>query len=142
MKEKEELMKRVTLAYQEKDLPTLLKLEMEWVAAESHNLDKMSDDKLKLYISALLEQVAELEDERYSIRNHPRFQAIIDFSRFTEAVGVHQIMNQLSELKQQKIALESLLLTISSPNSKKYIMDFVNQYVEDIEEDFDPWDFF
>ena len=62
--EKEELMKKVTVAYDQKDLTTLLKLEMEWVHKTSEHLEKLTEDKLKIYISTLKQQVMELQNER------------------------------------------------------------------------------
>lgn len=135
---KEELMKKVTAAYQEKDLPTLLKLEMEWVAAECHNLDKMSDDKLKLYISSLKEQVKELEDEKYSLSHHPRYEAISELAWFDEKQALHTIKKQLASYKKQQKALETLLSQLSQPNPKPLIMEFVNQTI-DILDDSLPW---
>jgi hypothetical protein len=137
---KEELMKKLTVAYQEKDLPTLLKLEMEWVAAEYHDVDKLSDEKLKLYISSLKDQVNELEDEKYTILRHPRYQAISDLVMYSEPTAIRELNNRVSQTKVQKQALEELLADFSVANPKKEIMDFVNESIEML--DFDPFDFF
>ena len=137
---KEELMKKLTVAYQEKDLPTLLKLEMEWVGAECHDVDKLSDEKLKLYISSLKDQVNELEDEKYSILRHPRYQVIADLVMYSEPTAIRELNKRVSQTKVQKKALEELLADFSVANPKKEIMDFVNESIEML--DFDPFDFF
>lgn len=127
---KEELMKKVTAAYNDKDLPALLKLEMEWVASESHNLDKMSDDKLKLYISSLKEQVAELESEKTSLYHHPRFTHIARFAHYSESTAILKIKGLIREHKKQKKSLEEIYSIFSQPNPKKEILEFVNQSIE------------
>ena len=137
---KEELMKKLTVAYQEKDLPTLLKLEMEWVAAECHDVDKLSDEKLKLYISSLKDQVNELEDEKYTILRHPRYQVISDLAMYSEPTAIRELNKRVSQTKVQKKALEELLADFSVANPKKEIMDFVNESIEML--DFDSFDFF
>jgi chemotaxis protein CheY-P-specific phosphatase CheC len=48
--EKEELMKKVTKAYQEKDLHTLLKMEIEIIYRESENLHHLTAQKLSVLI--------------------------------------------------------------------------------------------
>ena len=63
--QKEALMKRVTAAYADKDLTTLLKLEMEWVLSENATLDTLPEEKLKRYIASLRDQVSALEQEKY-----------------------------------------------------------------------------
>ena len=49
-KEKDEIMKELTRAYDENDLTALLQLELKWIATENDHLDKLSDDTLKIYI--------------------------------------------------------------------------------------------
>lgn len=124
---KDELMKKVTVAYNEKDLTTLLKLEMEWVASEAHNLDLMTKDKLNIYIASLKEQVAELENEKKSICMHPRFQPIMHYARFTESLAMNKINSAISDCKMKMKVTEEVLSLVAQPNPKKNIIEFVNQ---------------
>ena len=79
--DREELMKKATAAYQEKDLHILLKLEIEIIHKQSKNLDHLMDEKLKFLNLALKEQVIELKEEltllhcRPSISKHCRLYA-------------------------------------------------------------------
>jgi len=130
---KEELMKKVTVAYNDKDLPTLLKLEMEWVAAETNHLESMTKDRLKHYISTLKEQEKALENEKYTIGMHPRFQCVMSFARYPEAIAVNQIKSFITEHKKHKKALEAIIQIFSQPNPKKMILSFVNQSLEILE---------
>lgn len=127
--EKEEVMKKITTAYEQKDLVTLLMLEMEWVHKTAENLESLAGDKLKIYISALKEQVSELERERFMISQHPRYEPIFDMVHLTEKQVLYQISKTtkmfneiISELKQFKNILEN-------SNSKKILLDFASSVV-------------
>jgi len=128
-KRKEELMKKVTAAYADKDLATLLKLEMQWVASESHNLDTLPNEKLKLYIASLKEQAAALEEEHASVFYNPRFTPINDFWHLPEQQAVHEIQ----DLKQACIRLQEYISDMtdicSDAGRRKEIVEFVKEYI-------------
>lgn len=64
---KEEIMKKVTIAYNNKDIFTLLKLEMEWIKKEEKKLENLPNSTIKLYNEILSEQIKELERNIYTI---------------------------------------------------------------------------
>ena len=136
--EKEELMKKVTVAFDKKDLTTLLKLELEWVHQQTEHLENLTEEKLKIYISALKQQVSELEIKRQSIYYNPRFSPISHLFHMQEKYAKIEIKN---DAKQHKITLETLLFFASSfklPNQKKEILEFTDEYnnlIEDEEDD-------
>lgn len=74
--EKEELMKRLTIAYENKDLHTLLRLELEYIYKEENDTANLSEEKLKIYNEVLRDQIFELEKELYSIPMHPQYSAL------------------------------------------------------------------
>jgi hypothetical protein len=80
--EKEVLMKQLTIAYKEGDLHTLLRLELEWLHKEEDNLEKLSEDKLKIYNQALKDQVEELEMQIHFASEHPRYLPLQRYIRF------------------------------------------------------------
>lgn len=123
--EKEEIMKKVTAAYELKDLPALLKLEIEWVHKTSEHLERLTDDKLKIYISALRQQVSELESERNSLHLHPRYAAIIDYARFPLKNAMYLIHQDKSDLKNILINLGELISSFQGPITKKQILEFI-----------------
>ena len=131
---KEDLMKKVTEAYGKKDLPALLKLEMEWVASESNNIQNLGDEKLKLYIMSLKEQVRELEEEFYQLEYDPRYESISDISCYTKNQGVKQIDNLKGMRKQRIESIDFYLNAFSLDNPKKSIMAFVNETVDIMKE--------
>ncbi len=82
--QKEELMKQLTIAYENNDLHTLLKLELTWIQNEENNFDKLTDDKLGIYNEVLKEQIRELEDELEEVYEHPRYQSLRKFSMYPD----------------------------------------------------------
>ncbi|MCX8490932.1 MAG: hypothetical protein ORN54_07680, partial [Cyclobacteriaceae bacterium] len=77
--QKEELMKKVTVAYQKKDLHTLLKLELEILYSEERSIDKLSNEKIKAYNDLLREQVEELQMQIDMLPEHPRYSPLLAF---------------------------------------------------------------
>jgi len=128
-KRKEELMKKVTAAYADKDLATLLKLEMQWVATETRALDTLPDEKLKLYIASLKEQAAALEEEHASVYYNPRFAPINDVWHLTE----QQAVREIHVLKQDCIRLQEYISDMtevcSDAGRRKEIVEFVKEYI-------------
>jgi len=78
-KQKQALMQELTVAYRNNDMHTLLRLELEWIAREEGNLERLSDEKLAIYNQTLKEQVADLQRELYELPCHPRYQPIAEF---------------------------------------------------------------
>jgi hypothetical protein len=128
-KRKEELMKKVTAAYAGKDLATLLKLEMQWVASESSALDTLPDDKLKLYLVSLKEQAAALEEEHASVYYNARFRPINDLWHLTEQQAVREIQNLRKACTRLQEYLKDMADVCSDPSRKNEIVEFVKEYL-------------
>jgi hypothetical protein len=128
---KEELMKKVTAAYADKDLPMLLKLEMEWVASENAALHTLPDDKLNLYISSLKEQAAALEMELNVLHNHPRFAEVFQYTPYPEHIAQGMIREQAKEYALVTEGLGSFISEFTRL-AKKDILAFVSQYKKEI----------
>ena len=137
--EKEELMKKVTVAYDQKDLTTLLKLEMEWVHKTSEHLEKLTEDKLKIYISTLKQQVMELQNERIQMAYHPRYELIIEYTRLSENYAVNKIAKDGKELKSILDSLNEHILFFKRPEAKKSIVKFCKDYCEPEDDYRDIW---
>jgi hypothetical protein len=61
--EKEETLKLVTVAYQNKDLMQMLKIQMKWVNAHEGLLSKADDVTMAAYARLLKDQVEQLEED-------------------------------------------------------------------------------
>lgn len=59
--EKEVLMKEVIAAYENNDITTLLRLEMQWLTKETNRLWELGDERIGIYNELMKEQIAELE---------------------------------------------------------------------------------
>jgi hypothetical protein len=121
-------MKQVTSAYADKDLHTLLKLEMEWIVSENAALGTLPDDKLKLYISSLKEQVAGLVQELHALYYHPRFAEMAEFSLSPESAARQQLRRQVNDYSRVITELNDVMTIFSKPEPKKEIIRFVNEY--------------
>jgi len=124
---KEELMKKVTKAYNEKDLATLLKLELQWVSNSTSNLNKLTDDKLNLYISALKEQLIELEKQLFEIRNHPRYDDISEWSLASLKTGIEGIRDEGDFHKTEINTIEKDLKMMETKPDKNLIISRVEE---------------
>ncbi len=114
--EKEELMKQVTQAYTDKDLTKLLRLEMDWVRHEGLHADRLSEDTLKIYISALEDQVADLKQEKSMLPMHTRFVPVADLADLQEWRALNELQREsirtthaIADLARFKNTLESTL---------------------------------
>ncbi len=105
-KEKEVLMKRLTAAYKENDLHTLLVLELEWLQKEEDDLEKLSDEKLKIYNQALKEQTEDLEAQIFFTEQHPRYFPLQKYFSFFGVKGLN--------LKSEKKKLEEKIKWMES----------------------------
>lgn len=119
--EREELMKQVTTAYQEKDLHTLLKLEIEIIHKQSENLDHLTDEKLKFLNGALKEQVTELKDELTLLQNHPRYQNIVDYMHYSEEKALKKISAIITDFTSLKKEIVNDTEELTGKNKIKFI---------------------
>lgn len=126
---KEEFMKKVTAAYAGKDLPALLKLELEWVRSENKALDTLPDEELKLYIASLTEQVDALEQELHMLQMHPRYMEIADFSGYPESYAIERIKDMSRNYDMAAKGIDDTMKMLSGPSPKSEIMEFVNDYI-------------
>lgn len=141
--EKEELMKQVTKAYEEKDLPTLLRLETQWLSNTAHNLQQLLDDKLKFYVAALREQVQELESARFRLTRDPRFEDIYPWIRMAEKPAMRDMDREVGKLKSGLTDMERDLHGLRKTGKKKDFSAFAAMIAMMYQEDYyDPFDEF
>lgn len=103
--EKEALMKKLTVAYEERDLQTLLELEMRWLTQ-----DKVyNENQIKIYTQVLKEQIGALEGELYMKFQHPRYFPLHSFVSYEWKKGSRVLEEALLELLQQMNAHKKTL---------------------------------
>lgn len=76
--EKEADMKELTIAHKQRDLHTLLRLELKWIAREDARIEQLTDAKLAIYNQVLREQLQDLRSQADSLHNEPRYSSIRD----------------------------------------------------------------
>ena len=105
----------------------MLRLELEWVANETNNLENLSEDKLKVYIATLKQQVKELEIESIQIQQHPRFHVISEFIRYN-------LSGALGKIKSRELALKRSIGTVKNKYTelqKNYNKIAILKFVEE-----------
>lgn len=138
--EKEEYMKRVTHAYEEKNLSALLTLEMQWVSKHNESLSNTPTETLKHFISLLKDQVQTLEKEFFTNRFNPRYEKIIDFEALTEKQSIWKMGKKRKELNTKNEQLKNLTTELQdAPKPKEILKKCVEALL--IEEDFFDDDF-
>ncbi|HBM15401.1 MAG TPA: hypothetical protein DD381_03515 [Lentisphaeria bacterium] len=132
--QKEEIMKKVTTSYKNKDLLSLLKLEIEWVHKENEHLDKISSETMQMYSNILKEQIAKLEMQLRSLSLDPRFANIADLANCNDAVASYSISREGEQLRQAISKYKALASEFEKPVSKPKILKFVENYLKEYSE--------
>jgi hypothetical protein len=128
--DKEKLMKEVSAAYETGDLHTLLRIENEWINRESSNSKLLSEEKLKVYTSALKEQAQDLEYELEALSYAPQYAPIQPFITDDIVFGKHNIDSAAGEEKARLAYLKSLVIEFSSDIKKQDYMERVRALVD------------
>ncbi len=129
--QKEELMKKLTIAYEKNDLHTLLSLELAWVQKEETNPGKLTDDKLGIYNEVLKEQVYELEQEIGETLNHPRYQPLQRFATFMQEI---KNINLRHEMQQMEVMKNHLATDVAKlKGNEKQVLSVVKELILNFE---------
>lgn len=102
--EKDLLMKRLTVAYENRDLVSLLTLESEWLGRFDGTSETLNDATLKIYNSVLKDQIEELEAALFMTHMNPRY---IDIHQYTQDCpknplkGLENALSEYDEIREQ-----------------------------------------
>lgn len=88
-----EMMKKLTVAYENNDLHTLLSLELEWLSRSEKERVIHSNEELKIYNSILKEQIEELKMQMEMLLLAPKY---LNLQRFLHG-GPDDVMPQMKE---------------------------------------------
>jgi hypothetical protein len=125
---KSALMQKLTAAYRDNDLHTLLSLELEWIHQEEGDIARLTEEKLNIYNQVLKEQAAELQHELNELPCHPRYQpiAVID-----GPFGIHLKTDGAAEarsLDELIAGMEESLALLRSGNALAVVLEIVSDY--------------
>ena len=129
--QKEDIMKQLTVAYENNDLHTLLKLEMEWIQKENNDPGKLSNDKLSIYNEALKEQVMELEMQIDMLGDHPRYMPLQRFANAMAPLHTINLVREKKELEKILISLEEIVPDLKGKNTLKYVKEIIESCKDD-----------
>jgi hypothetical protein len=125
---REELMKKVTVAYNEKNLSELLKLEVQWVTSEKNHVEDLPEEKLQLYIINLQEQASQLEGELDLLSKSPKYAGVAEYSHFAEKTAIRKI-KELSRLFEDNILrMDHILRNLRRNQTKKTVLDYFREF--------------
>ncbi len=124
---KEGLMKEVTAAYGAGDLHTLLRIEMEWLDRESPGLARLAEDKLAAYLSALKDQVRELENELAFLSSSERFMSARAYLDVNFARGRIRIDAAVLERKNTVKLVKRLLREFAGEMEKQRFVERIRE---------------
>ena len=93
------------------------------------------EEKLKIYISTLKQQVVELQQERMRLSVHPRYEPIVNYSDLSENYAVNKIVKYGKMLKSIQDSLNEHILFFNRPEAKKFIIKYCKDFSESVEGD-------
>ena len=128
---KTEWMKRLTVAYKNKDIKTLLTIELEWLSGAKDAHEKMSEDKLTHFNELLNAQIKKIDQQADMLYSDHRYYPLIYFAQGKLGVQTFQpkvCRNQITrehQLATQHIASLRNAMQTSAAEAKAIIKQIV-----------------
>ncbi len=123
---KEEQMKKLTVAYRDRDLSTLLELEQQWIDSSKEASAIKNSDQVKIYNKILKQQIEIIKDRIEMLLLHPRYLAIQHFyeDRFT---GMGPLLQAYQYAKETQENIHSFIEELKSPQREKALKRILEQ---------------
>jgi hypothetical protein len=137
--EKEEVMKQVTKAYEDKDIITMLVIETQWLKNTEERLANIKEDVAAIYIQLLKEQAKKLRQQKAELRYHPRFHHVNTYVTDKVDRGMLRLSLQKETIDRDIRNIQKEIDIIkSSPRNdvKKFIKTLAQRYYKDPMDDF------
>lgn len=128
--EKEQLMKKLTNAYENDDLHTLLSLEMEWMSRSNQTGKVQGEDKLKIYNSILKDQVDALQYNLQDVISHPKYTPLHAWQEEIASSGRIALQRQHQNLKKDIHEFQDLIQNLKSKEGNKLLHSILQDYVQ------------
>ena len=126
--EKELLMKKLTAAYDNDDLHTMLSLQMMQMKSTAVGNESLDEDKIKIFNSILKEQVEELEMRIATLIMHPKYlhiQQYVETDGFPPFLVLRAVYN---DLKNEGEYVQSLMKGLLNKNKDKVVRSIICKY--------------
>lgn len=118
IRQKEELMKQLTIAREQGDLLTMLQLELTWIQEEDRHPDQLTNAKLNLYNITLKEQVKDLQEQIKALFNHPRYEFLQGFAKSPQSVRFIDWKSEKNNLENLQHGLQEIIAGLSQDTKK------------------------
>ncbi len=125
---KEELMKKLTVAYENNDLYSLLSIEMEWMNASAGKIESQhdNDQELKIYNAILKDQIKELQASISMLIMHPRNLPIQKF--YSNGFdGISSLKKRAVELKNVIQEIQGMIPQLQTAQGKSIFKKIISQ---------------
>jgi hypothetical protein len=126
--QKTALMQKLTEAYKSNDLHTILRLELEWIAGENDNLERLSDEKLAVYNKLLKDQVEDLEKQLYDQLMHPNYRPIVESHPIYNEVYIVDCQDMIDDYTDIMESIKYSLKAFQNGKGLKEIRDTIKTY--------------
>lgn len=132
--EKELLMKKLTCAYEEEDLHTLLSLEIEWMSRNNQERKQQSDEQIKLYNNMLKDQVAELQADIQMALINPKYLLIHSYVSKDLSKGITNLKKSYKEMLEERSMVQDLVTDLKSAERDQVLQGiFMSYYMGKLE---------
>jgi len=123
---KTELMKRVTVAYDRKDLLQLLELQLAVEQIDQSNINTIAEDRLKYFNRILQNQLVQLEQEVAEIEFMVRQQAgLAPYGSLSPRRLIQLVHEDIEHLHEQIAGIRHDLVALQEPkNLKAWLKDY------------------
>lgn len=124
---KQELMKELNNVYKEKNIFAMLQMELRWLAESSDRLVKLPEEKLKIFILSLKEQIKILNAEFNNIHNEARFQILqkVSFPYLCNSLII--FYGEINRITRETNDLDKTIKAIEKGNNKKVIKELLKE---------------
>jgi hypothetical protein len=135
--EKEEMMKMVTVAYENKDLMQLLKLQTLWITKHDDHFNSLDTNTLNVYIHLLIDQAKELEMELQMLYMNPAYSAIFLFGREDLQSASRQIKYEGLDYKEMNTKIKADIQQLETgKRTNATVVRCIKEYFEEPVDDF------
>lgn len=127
-REREELMKKVTEAYENEDLCTLLQLEMTWLSKSEDSKTPQTDEQLKIFNSLLKDQIEEIKFAIEMEMNNPRYFFISQYLEENLYQAPYMIKKESEHLSSNRKLAEEWIRGLRGNHPMSTINNIINQH--------------
>lgn len=124
---KEQLMTDLNLAYEAKNIHSMLQMEIKWLESSSDRLGKLPEEKLKVYVNSLKEQIKILHSDLQQVPYQRKYAILQQLAAPLACYSVNSYRNILKEFQNEAKALSDSL-HLFKLNGNKQLESLINEF--------------